>query len=274
MVNNPLQKYFRQPKIYVNLPSRGVFNKPGTIEQTENIPVYPMTGMDEIMLKTPDALLNGDATVKVIESCIPAIKDGWDVSNLDIDMLLCAIRIATFGHEMTVTHKCANCGADSDYDVDVRGFIEHFDQCKYDGSISLGDLVIRLRPLTYRQITDYNLKNFALQRQLAQGLQINSDEEQQKLVSKLFAELADFQAEVYLQGIESVEVPDGVVDRQEYIKEWLNNSEKTIYQAIKDQIEKNRTTWKLPSSKTTCPECGTPGEFEIDLDQATFFVNA
>ena len=31
--------------------------------------------IDEITFKTPDALLNGQATVDVIQSCIPNIKD-------------------------------------------------------------------------------------------------------------------------------------------------------------------------------------------------------
>ena len=33
-----------------------------------------MTAKDEMMFKTPDALLNGQATVDVIQSCIPAIN--------------------------------------------------------------------------------------------------------------------------------------------------------------------------------------------------------
>ena len=63
-MNNPLQKYFRQPKIYINLPSQGMFNTVGSIENaTGQLPIMSMTGMDELLLKTPDALMNGDATV-------------------------------------------------------------------------------------------------------------------------------------------------------------------------------------------------------------------
>jgi len=274
MATNPLQKYFRQPKVYISLPSKGIYSRAGSFETVENMPVYAMTGMDEILVKTPDALLTGEATIKIIESCCPSIKDAWEVSNLDIDMLLSAIRIATYGHNMTVTHTCKHCETLNDYDVDVRNFVEHFGQCEYDNTIQLDELTIRLRPLNYKEITDYNLRSFALQRQLSQGIQQNSDDDQQKLVSKLFNDLAGIQAEVYLQGVESVEVPEGVVDRKEYIKDWLANSEKSIYDAIKSQIEKNRSTWQLPTQKVICPECGTDGEFSIDLDQASFFDNA
>ena len=70
MTQNPLQKFFRQPKIYISLPSKGIFNKLGSIQgDFSNLPVYGMTGMDEILMKTPDALLSGETTARIFESC-------------------------------------------------------------------------------------------------------------------------------------------------------------------------------------------------------------
>ena len=110
MAQNPLQNYFRQPKVFLKLPSMGIYNKPEAIQgNVENIPVYGMTGMDEIILKTPDALISGESTVKVIQSCCPTIVDAWDVSNLDIDALLVAVRIATYGNTMNVSYTCKKC---------------------------------------------------------------------------------------------------------------------------------------------------------------------
>lgn len=99
---NPLASFFRQPKIYVSLPSKGMFWTKESLEMTENgeLPVYAMTAKDEIMLKTPDALISGQATVDVIQSCIPAIKDAWKMPSIDLDTILVAIRIATYGEKM------------------------------------------------------------------------------------------------------------------------------------------------------------------------------
>ena len=57
---NPLNKYFRQPAIYVSLPS-GTDYPPHVITpaQTGELGVMPMTAKDEIRFKTPDALMNG-----------------------------------------------------------------------------------------------------------------------------------------------------------------------------------------------------------------------
>ena len=96
---NPLKKYFRQPKIYLRLPSKGNFYPKGVLDFPESgeIPVYAMTARDELIIKTPDALINGESTVEVIKSCIPNIKDPWKMPNIDTDAILIAIRIAKIG---------------------------------------------------------------------------------------------------------------------------------------------------------------------------------
>ncbi len=101
--SNPLNKYFRQPAVYVSLPTEG--NYPPTVlekSQTGEIGVMPMTARDEIKFKTPDALMNGQGVVDVIQSCVPQIKDAWQISNYDLDTILIAIRIATYGETMDI----------------------------------------------------------------------------------------------------------------------------------------------------------------------------
>ena len=53
--SNPLQKYFRQPKLYITLPSKGKFYPGGVFESTESgeLPVFSMTAKDELTFKTP-----------------------------------------------------------------------------------------------------------------------------------------------------------------------------------------------------------------------------
>jgi len=63
MSQNPLQKYFRQPKLSVSLPSKGRFAPPDVITgDPNNLSVFAMTGMDEIVLKTPDSLFTGESS--------------------------------------------------------------------------------------------------------------------------------------------------------------------------------------------------------------------
>ena len=77
---NPLIGMMRQPKIYIKLPSNGNYWSDGSLQLSPNgeYPVYSMTAKDELILKTPDALLNGQAVVDVIQSCLPNIINAWE----------------------------------------------------------------------------------------------------------------------------------------------------------------------------------------------------
>lgn len=275
MSNNPLQQYFRQPKIYIAIPSKGAFCNPGVIQgDVANIPVYGMTGMDEIIIKTPDALLNGEAVVKIVESCVPSIKNAWGISNLDLDAILAGIRIATYGNDIQVTHKCTHCGHINDYELDLAKLIEHFAHVKYDNTVVLKDVVIKIKPLTYKQVTEFSLRNFQLQQQLKQANTMENEAEKKDMLAKLYNEFAILQSDVYAAGIESVHAGNTVVEERAYIDEWLANTETVVFDKIRDKIDENKDAWQTPSQSVVCQECDQENDLNIDLDYSTFFVTA
>ena len=275
MSQNPLQQFFRQPKIYISLPSNGVFNQPGVIQgEASNMPVYGMTGMDEILIKTPDALYSGETTVKVIESCCPAIKNGWDVSNLDVDLILTAIRIATFGNLMEVEHVCPGCKTTNDYTLELSKLIDHYTNCKFENKIVLKDLVIKIQPLNYKQLTEFSIKNAQLQQRIRQADKIENDEERATTMNALFKDIALVQNEALALSIESVEVGNTVVTERSYIVEWLENCDKIIFDSLKEHLNKNKVAWESPTHPVACPECGQESAITIEMDNASFFASA
>ena len=190
MANNPLAQHFRQPKIFIKLPSGGIYSKPGTVQgDVTHMPVYGMTGMDEIMMRTPDALLTGESTANVIASCCPNIKEPWELSVTDILMILTAIRISTYGNTMHVQSKCPECKAENDYEMDLNRVIEHYMTCHYENTIVLDQMVIKTQPITYKRSTELNLKNFQLQQQMNQALSLEDSEEKQKKYQEIAMEL-------------------------------------------------------------------------------------
>lgn len=275
MAGNPLQKYFRQPKVFIKLPSGGIYSRPGTIQgDAGNVPVYGMTGMDEIIVRTPDALLSGESTATVISSCIPAIKDPWDVCILDLTQILAAIRIATYGNSMNIGHKCTNCGADNEYDIDLNKVVEFYMGCQYENKIVLKEFTINLKPLNYRASTEFNLRNFRLQQRIAQAEIMDNTPERQELINTLFKELAAIQTEIYKVTIDSVDIGSQVVTETAFILEWLDNCDKSVFDAIKQTNQKNTDTWTMPKFPVKCDECGTEVNLTVDLDQSNFFVQA
>ena len=275
MPENPLQKHFRQPKIFISLPSKGVYNNPGTIRgDVTRLPVYGMTGMDEIIIRTPEALLTGESTVRIIQSCCPNIVDAWSLTALDTELVLTSIKIATYGNKLEVKHTCPECKTLNDYELDLGKFIEHYAQFKYNNTVQLDELSVKIQPLTYKQATDFNLRNFGLQQRMAQALALPEGDERNKMVADLFQQLSVLQNEIYAASVESVELPDQVVTEQTFIQEWLRNSEKSVLDQIKMVFEDNTERLKTPNQDVECDNCHHVSSVSVELDQSNFFVKA
>ena len=113
---NPLTKHFRQPALYLKLPSNGAYWPDNSLDLSAagELAIFPMTTRDEITLRTPDALLNGQGVVDVIKSCCPGIKDPWLMPSVDVDAVLVAVRVASYGDDMEVNSKCVHCNDPAD----------------------------------------------------------------------------------------------------------------------------------------------------------------
>lgn len=275
MVQNPLQRYFRQPKIFLKLPSLGVYNDATTIQgNVENLPIYGMTGMDQIIAKTPDALISGESTVRIIESCCPSFNDAWQVASIDIDSMLVAIRIATYGDNYNVMHKCPSCSEINEFGINLTSFIDYFNGCNYDSKIVFGDLIIRIKPLTYKKATEFNLEHFSLQKQMIHIDEIDDQEQKKQLLSSIFKQLGELQNKIFVAGIESVATPSETVSEWSFIKEWIDNCDSEIMDMLKAQFDKNNSVWRIPPTDVKCLSCGHEDTITIDMDQSSFFAKA
>ena len=278
---NPLQKYFRQPKIYLSLPSNGKYYPTGSLEISENgeYPVFPMTARDEIMIKTPDALLNGQATASVITSCIPAIKDPFNMPSMDLDACLIAIRIATYGEMMEVSIKVPVTGEDKDFDLDLRIMLDQFSSVDYNSAIQLDGMIVNLRPLTYGEFTETSRKTFDEQR-IFNVINDSDIAEGDKLATftESFKKLTDLTILTLEKSIASIEVGDDVVTDQAHIKEFIANTDKGLFESVTNHIEEQRTKFEVkPLVVDATPEeieAGVPETYEVPVtfDQSSFFV--
>ncbi len=274
MATNPLQKYFRQPKIFISLPSQGIYSPDAISGDVNRLAVYGMTGMDEIIFKTADALISGESTARIIQSCVPEITDPWSVSTLDIDIILSAIRVATYGNEIESTRVCPSCGTDNSYTFDLSAMIDFYSTCHYNNTVKIGDLTVVVRPLSYKESTDFSLQNFAIQKQIAQVNALTDDEERKRRSEDIFKQLTNLRQELFALGIESVTVDGEVVTDRDHINEWLLNSEKSVTEAISKHTDDNKASWTPPVQKAVCTSCGHEEEVPIELDQSNFFAGA
>ena len=266
---NPLTQFYRQPKVYISLPSSGIYyNQQSFYGDAINMPVYGMTGMDEILMQTPDALLTGDSTVKVIESCCPNVKSGWELVSIDVDVVLAAIRIATFGNSMDVKHVCPSCKTEHEYSVDVSEIIDHFKNFQFNNCCKIGPLTVKLQPLTYRQTTNFAVKNFELQQQLSQ---LTDSDDHKQMLTSIFNQLGNLQQSVFAESIESIDTGKEVVIDREHIKQWVENIDKSDLDALKAAVKTNRDAATPPKKAVQCDQCNNISQVTVELDQSSFF---
>lgn len=272
---NPLAKYYRQPKIYLSLPSKGQWWPEGSIKgDPTNLAVFGMTAMDEIMFKTPDALFTGESVVNVIKSCIPDIVDPWKMPQLDIDSVLMALRIATYGPKLNITFTCKNpeCKEHNDADLDLTSSLDYFSRLEYSNVVYCDPLTIFLKPYNYREFTDVQMQTYELRRLLHQSTLSPNTEESGKVLDEFYKKLGSVQAEGYKKQIHSIEADDAVVQDANQINEWIRNSEKKFFDSIKKHLEKQRGIWRIPEQKIKCAKCETENSVSVELDNSNFFV--
>lgn len=278
MDSNPLLKFFRQPAIYVRLPSQGKNWQTGTINYPANgeLPVLPMTAIDEISYRTPDALFNGEAVIGVIQSCVPAIKDAWATPGTDLDVLLIAIRIASYGHSMDIGSTCPSCGEDHEFGLDLRTLIDNLKASDFEQPMTLGDLTFYFRPLTYREMTNNSLQQFEQQKTLQLVNQDTTipDSEKVTRLNSMMKSLVEVTIKAISQSITEIRAPGAIVTEQQLIEEFIVNCDRTIFNSIRDFVIKLRESSELKPLEINCPSCSHQYQQIFTLDMANFFVAA
>ena len=273
---NPLSQWFRQPKIYIRLPSKGEFYPEGSLDKSTNdeYAVYAMTAKDELMFKTPDALLSGQTTVEVVKSCIPAILDPWKMPSIDLDTALIAIRIATYGENMEVTANCPHCNHENEYDINLIGWLEKISQVNFETEVLLDPLTIHIRPYTYKEVTDASLKTFEQQRIIS----IVNDEDMPDEVkvqkfNESFVKLTELTVDTMAKCVWKITTPNGETTDLTDIVEFIHNSPKEVFQKIADHIGEIKSRMSMGNQEVACNECEKEFSMPIELDQSSFFGN-
>jgi len=279
---NPLNKYFRQPAIYVSLPS-GTDYPPHVITpaQTGELGVMPMTAKDEIRFKTPDALMNGQGVVEVIQSCVPDIKDAWEIKSYDLDTILVAIRIATYGETMEINFNVPGANENVSHTVNLPSILDQLRSVKVDNAIVLKDgLKITVRPLTYKDMTHTSLQTFQQQKMYSavQDSQL-SDEDKATRFNEAFKTLTELNASILLKNMEMITMQDGTeITDTAHIKEFVDNANTTLIKEIETKLTDLRSQGAVKPLKLKATEeqikKGAPVTYEVPVtfDTANFFV--
>jgi hypothetical protein len=274
--NNPLSQYFRQPAIYIRLPSQGKFYPPGALNMPPNgeIPVLPMTSVDEITYRTPDALYNGAATVSVIQSCVPAIRDPWSMPSIDVDAVLIGIRIASYGHAMPLSLTCPECKEIEDVNIDLRAVNDGIAIGNYNTSLIMGDLEFYINPITYQIVNQNNLIQLEQQQKINAVTQTEMPEtEKIQKLKEVMTAINNTTIDTVARSIGTIKTPTAMVTEHQYILDYLRNCDSKTFNQIRDHVIKQREVSEIKPLDVTCSSCSHKHKQAFTLDLASFFGN-
>jgi hypothetical protein len=297
--NNPLKDKIRNIKIYVRLPSAGRYNKDG-VEFANNgleVPVRAMTAKDELLLRNPDALLNGDAVEKLVASCVPEVHNTRETPMNDIDVILLGIKYATYGDKFDFSVNCPKCATENKIEKSIRDMLDSATDLPEFHSLKIeNDLELFLKPYNFENSNKANLVDFESQKRLAmiqntyqrldsadQKQLDNAEKVARSEMSQLFNGMADFTLNLMIDSIQQIVLTKktsddsemkSVVTNPEHIKEYVWNLDPVSVDKIK---EKMKEVMKYGINKTThiaCvnQECKHEWDMEVGFDQSNFFA--
>jgi len=279
---NPLQKYYRQPAIYIKLPSGGRYypREVFTPTETGDIPILPMTVKDELAFKTPDAMINGQATVDVIKSCVPNLLDPWKMVNYDTDAVLLAIRIATYGETMDISFRVPGTDEEQSHSLNLPALLEDLGKANIeDQTTTSKGFKIEIQPLDYRTLTKIQIARFEQQKMYGTiDSSAMTEEQKQTAFAKSFETLNTVNFSLLVDSIKSITTPEGntVIDRAQII-EFCNKADTKTITEIQEKLSDLRLQAQIPPLKIKTTEDqikkGAPASFEVPVtyDNSNFF---
>ena len=272
---NPLVGYFRKPEVYLSLPSKGKYYKHGVLDLPPNgeLGIFPMTARDELVLKTPDALLNGASTVEVIQSCVPAINNAWEIPSIDMDTLLIGVRIATYGEQMDIQIACNKCQTQNEFGIDLTALMDQTKDWKFEEDLEIGDLKLTFKPLTYQELNAESLRNFE-ESKIMKIVNNDSldDEKKREMFQDAFLRLTALTVDLIGKTICKVESPNGVTEDRAHIAEFVQNVDRKTFSAIQDHLDGQKDKNSFKQFEGECTNCEAHLSTPIMFDNSNFFA--
>lgn len=300
----------KMPGVSILLPTQGQFYGPGVlaegVDAKEEIDVGTLTLMDEVRYRDPFLLASGRAVRDMIRRLCPVVVDPDRLLDVDVEAILLAARIASYGDIIEVEVSCSNPETIDLLDPDTNEPTgEKKRVCDYKGHFeaNLIDLMTNYAPMEDMERFDHVLQPWGHKisfKPLSHSMALHVT----KLVMQRQREIASFQnvdddqalfdkdaMEAYVRAMTTtmsmtldmladtifkVTTKDGqVIDDQGMISEWLARLPKNRVDEINDASNKLLEFVRgLSMLGFTCPECGHDQKVPLVLDADRLFLSA
>jgi len=279
MTDNPLKQYFRQPNTYVRLPTQGRWYTPDdlTMAADGELAVYPMGAIDDILLNTPDAMLNGQALEKVVKNCVPDIKNVKRIMIPDLDAIFVAMKAASNNGKADYERKCPNCEHENTFELNCSSLLDTMTTVDVnDTFIKFGnDLTIYVKPYDVEMRQLFIKKEFEEEKAI-RALDLNKEMDEIEKASKLSESvdrIAQLTFNLVARSIEKIVIHAGdiTVTDPTHIREWLLGITKEQSDIVIETVNNLNKVGIMKELTVTCTSCSHQWQDQLSFDPTSFF---
>lgn len=290
LTKRSLNDFKRRETVFITLPSKGLPYPPGSIHLSPNgeIGVKPMTTADQITLSNPEALISGDASVKIFESCAPNVTYPETLYGSDVEAIYAAIRLATFGENTDIDITCPECGHHHNFEMPIRYSLDNMKFLPENPKAIItvpdedGDqlLEVYVRPYTMTEVTqDSNIKfREAKTAQLLFASDENLEDPTKKSeffqsIQEIARELVKLVSSCVVRIVDPATGDEFDVDDKAMIHDWINGLPAKEAEKITSLVNDLNTKFGIKKDiDATCEKCEHKWSTAINFDPAGFFA--
>ncbi|CAB4123116.1 hypothetical protein UFOVP29_275 [uncultured Caudovirales phage] len=281
MTSNPLQSYFRQATTYILLPSQGKWYQPQdvTLTASNEISIMAMTARDDVLLNTPDAMLNGEALKKVIQNCVPDVHNVNALLMPDLEAIFVGMKLASNNGSIEINKVCPSCGAECNFDLQCQSVLDGQVMIDLDDSVVYIDQTLRVhvKPYNFQQRSIFIQREFE-EEKILRSFDASNPNPNEFTRAEVMAEAVDrislLTYRLVAGSITSVEIlsTGEHVSDPNNIAEWLMNitsqQAEKVMQAV-DDLNKCGPQKQLPIQ---CAACQFEWKDGVNYDPISFFA--
>jgi hypothetical protein len=281
MTQNPLQSYFRKPSVYISLPTQGRWyqNQDITLSASNEIAIYGMTARDDVLLNTPDAMLNGEALKKVIRNCVPDVHNVDALMMPDLETIFVGLKMASSNGVVEINRTCPQCRTECSFDLQCQPILDNQTMIEpSDGVCEIdGKLRVFVKPYNFHQRGIFIQREFEQEKTLRSFDAINPDSNE-FLRAQVMAEAVDKISSLSFQlvaaSIDYVEVIETaeVVTDPNALTEWLMNITSDQAEQVIDAVGILNKCGPNKELAMECQNCNHQWQDGVTYDPISFFA--
>ena len=278
--NNPLKQYFRQPSLYMKLPTLGRWYQKTDVNLTDDqeISVYGLTAIDEIMLNTPDAMLNGKALENVISNCVPEVKNVKKLLLPDLETLFLAIKVATSQGKYDIDRNCPSCNHENNFEVNCQSLLDTMSYiADSDTMVQINDdLIVHVKPYSFEMRQLFLLKEFEEEKALKaiddSNQELNEFDRASILASSI-ERLSKITFDLVSRSIDKIVMikQNITVSDPAHISEWLTSINKQQADSVMKAVNELNSVGVDKVIDAQCTECQHEWKETLNFDPVSFF---